>query len=405
MLNYITKKLENGVKCYIVPKKGYAEKKAMIAFNYGSCNTEFIYNGKTIKQTKGIAHFLEHKMFDGSADIFSEFEKLGASANAFTNFTTTAYHFNCTENFEKAFELLMKMVSSLDTTEESVEREKKIIGQEIKMYNDDIGWQVYFNGLKCAYSDNNVRYSVAGTLESIEDINCEDLYTAYKAFYTADNCCIIVVGDVDENNVLKLANENLHLGEKCAEKITKQEDEINNDIEKIEKNIPKNVFNIDFREDIETNDIAYRIALNEVMLEILCGKSSHLYNKLNYKGLISSELTADYLCGNDYGLRIICGESNNIEEILSEISQEVERYVTFGVSDKNLKRVVKAVKNKNLFGNESLENICSVFADCFTKGIEVLDIYAKYDIIKNNDIREELKTFSRNNRVLSVVGG
>ena len=299
----------------------------------------------------------------------------------------------------------MKMVSSLDTTEESVEREKKIIGQEIKMYNDDIGWQVYFNGLKCAYSDNNVRYSVAGTLESIEDISCEDLYTAYKAFYTADNCCIIVVGDIDENSVLKLANENLHLGEKCAEKITKQEDEINNDVEKIEKNIPKNVFNIDFREDIKTDDIAYRIAINEVMLEILCGKSSHLYNKLNHKGLISSELTADYLCGNDYGLRIIGGESNNIEEILSEISQEVERYVTFGVSDKNLKRVVKAVKNKNLFGNESLENICSVFADCFTKGIEVLDIYAKYDIIKNNDIREELKTFSRNNRVLSVVGG
>ena len=102
---------------------------------------------------------------------------------------------------------------------------------------------------------------------------------------------------------------------------------------------------------------------------------------------------------------LVPGEGENIEEILSEISQEVERYVTFGVSDKNLKRVVKAVKNKNLFGNESLENICSVFADCFTKGIEVLDIYAKYDIIKNNDIREELKTFSRNNRVLSVVGG
>ena len=104
-------------------------------------------------------------------------------------------------------------------------------------------------------------------------------------------------------------------------------------------------------------------------------------------------------------MRIIGGESNNIEEILSEISQEVERYVTFGICDENLKRVVKAVKNRNLFGNESLENICSAFADCFTKGIEVLDIYAKYDIIKSNDIREELKTFSRNNRVLSVVGG
>ena len=165
------------------------------------------------------------------------------------------------------------------------------------------------------------------------------------------------------------------------------------------------MFNIDFRENIKTNDIAYRIALNEVMLEILCGKSSHLYNKLNHKALISSELTADYLCGGDYGLRIIGGESNNIEEILSEISQEVERYVSFGINDKNLKRVVKAIKNRNLFGNESLENICSVFADCFTKGIEVLDIYSKYDIIKTNDIREELKTFSGNNRVLSVVGG
>ena len=98
------------------------------------------------------------------------------------------------------------------------------------------------------------------------------------------------------------------------------------------------------------------------MLEILCGKSSHLYNKLNYKGLISSELTADYLCGNDYGLRIIGGESNNIEEILSEISQEVERYVTFGISDENLKRVVKAVKNRNLFGNENLEN--NMFSLC-----------------------------------------
>ena len=121
MLNYITKKFENGVKCYIVPKKGYAEKKAMIAFNYGSCNTEFIYNGKTIKQTKGIAHFLEHKMFDGSADIFSEFEKLGASANAFTNFTTTAYHFNCTENFEKAFEQSLGEETPEDDEDENVE--------------------------------------------------------------------------------------------------------------------------------------------------------------------------------------------------------------------------------------------------------------------------------------------
>ena len=405
MLNYITKKLENGVICHIVPKKGYAEKKAMIAFNYGSCDTVFSHKGKNIEQKEGTAHFLEHKMFDGSDDLFSEFEKLGANVNAFTNFTTTAYHFNCTDNFEKAFELLMKMVSSLDTTQESVEKEKKIIGQEIKMYNDDIGWQVYFNGLKCAYSENNVRYSVAGTLESVRDISCDDLYTAYEAFYTADNCCVIVAGDVDEKEVLKSVENNLHLRKGVAEKIYKQKDEINNDVEKTEDDIPKSIFNIDFREDINTEDTAYRIALNTIMLEILCGKSSYFYNKLNETALVTGELTADYLCGNDYGLRIIGGESDNVEELAIRLSKEIEKYVKFGISDKNLKRVIKAVKNRALFENENLENICSEFADCFSKGIEVLDIYAKYDIIKNNDIREELKTFSRNNRVLSIVGG
>lgn len=405
MLNYISKKLNNGVQCYIVPKKAYAEKKAMIAFNYGSCDTEFYYEGRSFSQPKGTAHFLEHKMFDGRKDLFSEFESLGASVNAFTNFNTTAYHFNCTENFEDAFVLLMKMVSSLDTNEESVEREKKIIAQEIKMYNDDIGWQVYFNGLKCAYSDNNVRYSVAGTLESIEDIKCEDLYRAYNAFYRTENCCIIVAGDVDEKNIIRLAEENLKLERNTAKKMRKPEDEINNDLEKVTDDIPKTIFNIDFRENIETEDIGRRIALNEVMLEILLGKSSHLYNKLNREGLISGELTGEYLCGRDYGLRIIGGETEDIEKIVSEISDEAGRYISFGISECYLKRVVKAIKNRIIFGNESLDNICSAFADCFSKGIEVLDIYSKYDIINTGDIRNELKTLAGNNRVLSIMGG
>lgn len=403
MLNYSVRTLSNGTKLYIVPKKGYAEKKAMVAFNFGSCDTEFIMNGKAVSQPSGTAHFLEHKMFDGSQDLFSEFEGLGASANAFTNFSTTAYHFSCTDNFKNAFALLLKMVSSLDTTEESVEREKKIIGQEIKMYNDDIGWQVYFNGLKAAYSENRVRNSVAGTLETISDIHCEDLYTAYDAFYTGENCCIIAAGDIEPKEIAEIAEKNISLGSKTAEKKYLPEDSPNNDVEKLNMDVPKDIFNIDFRESIATDSISKRIALNEILLEILCGKSSHLCSSLTEKGLISDGLTAEYLCGKNYGLRIIGGESENTLEIAEQISREVERYVKFGICEKNLKRIKRVLKARRLFQCESLESICCTLADCFAKGIEVLDIYGGYDIIKGSDVREELKAFSDNNRVISKL--
>ena len=171
MINVISKKLNNNAMCYILPKKGYNEKEVMIAFKYGSKNTDFLVDGININQPYGIAHFLEHKVFeDRDINIFDNFSKLGLSANAYTNFDTTAYYFSGCENIDKGFDLLMKMVSSLYVTDENIEKEKGIITQEINMYKDDPYWQIYFNTLKAMYSKNSIRESIAGDVEDIEKI-------------------------------------------------------------------------------------------------------------------------------------------------------------------------------------------------------------------------------------------
>ena len=164
-------KLDNGLDIYFMPKKGFTKKFAVLATNYGSNELEFIpINGtEKIRVNEGIAHFLEHKMFEqpGGGNAFDKFSKLGAKANAYTNFTMTAYLFSCTDNFYENLEHLIDYVQTPYFTEENVEKEKGIIEQEIKMNNDDADWNVYFNCLKEMYVNYPVRIDIAGTVESI----------------------------------------------------------------------------------------------------------------------------------------------------------------------------------------------------------------------------------------------
>lgn len=402
MINVISKKLNNNAMCYILPKKGYNEKEVMIAFKYGSKNTDFLVDGININQPYGIAHFLEHKMFeDKDINIFDNFSKLGLSANAYTNFDTTAYYFSGCENIDKGFDLLMKMVSSLYVTDENIEKEKGIITQEINMYKDDPYWQIYFNTLKAMYSKNSIRESIAGDVDDIEKITKDNLEESYNNFYTYENCVIIGCGDIDSKKFFEQA-ENLKLNKAKVKKVSIN-DKINKKEYAVNMSVNKTIYHIGFRHSLEKN-ITERITTSNIIMNMLFSPSSKLYERLYNKGLIDSSFGFEVVQGVDYSNTIIKGESNDYNYIASEILNEINNYIINEINNDDLDRIKNRIKTQMIFNSENISSLVSFAADCYSKNTEILDIYNNYDKINKDNIINSLKEqYTANNMVIALV--
>ena len=200
--------LPNGLPVCIVPKKDFQRKYALFATRYGGMDMRFQLNGQWLDTPAGIAHYLEHKMFDtAEGNALQELAKNGAEPNAFTSNAITCYYFDATDKFYESLEILLSFVSVPYFTEESVEKEQGIIAQEINMIEDNPEWQVYKRLMQALYHTSPARTSVAGSVESIRQITAQTLYDCHKAFYTPANMCLVVVGDVDSDEVLRLAEE------------------------------------------------------------------------------------------------------------------------------------------------------------------------------------------------------
>ncbi len=402
MINVISKKLDNKAMCCLIPKKGYKEKEVMIAFNYGSANTDFKSAGEEISQPYGIAHFLEHKMFeDKNINIFDSFARLGLNANAYTNFNTTAYYFSGCENFEKGFDILMKMVSELYLTEENMEKEKGIITQEINMYKDDPYWQVYFNVLKAMYSKNAIRESIAGDICDIENITIKMLEKSYNSFYSYENCIIIGCGDIDSKSFFEQA-EHLKLSSTHAEKNTIK-DNIYKKEYTVTMPVSKPIYNIGFRDSLK-NPILDRLCISNIIMELLFSKSSELYEKLYSSGLIDESFNYEVLQGTDYGCTIIKGEGHSYNKILEETLSYINNFINYGIPKETIERIIQKLKTRMLFNSENISSLVSFSADCFSKNIEILDIYNNYDKIDIEKIINTLKEqYTYDNGVLSLI--
>lgn len=402
MLNIISKRLNNNAMCYLLPKKGYNEKEVMIAFNYGSKNTAFTVDNIDITQPYGIAHFLEHKMFeDKDINIFDNFSRLGLSANAYTNFDTTAYYFSGCQNISQGFDLLMKMVSELYVTDENIKKEKGIITQEINMYKDDPYWQIYFNVLKAMYSKNAVRESIAGDVEDIEKINVEMLEKSYNSFYTYENCVIIGCGDFDSNSFFEQA-EKLKLSNTKALKY-ETKDSINKKEFVVNMSVNKPIYHIGFRDSLK-NSLLDRLCVTNIIMNLLFSNSSELYDKLYSERLIDSSFNFEVLQGADYGAAIIKGEGENYNRIIDEIQTQVKNYISYGIAKENIERIKHKLKTQMLFNSENISAFVSLAADCYSKNIEILDIYNNYDKIDIDNIVNTLKEqYTLDNMVLAII--
>ena len=207
---------DSGLTIYLFPKKDYNSKYAIFGTKYGSVNNAFsLDNGEVTAVPDGIAHYLEHKLFESEdGDAFTRYAKTGANANAYTSFDKTCYLFSCTENFDESFEILLDFVQSPYFTEETVAKEQGIIGQEIRMYDDSPEWCVMFNMLENMYHNHPVKIDIAGTVESIAKITPDYLYQCYNTFYNLNNMVLCVAGDLTVEDVLKTADKMLKPCEK-----------------------------------------------------------------------------------------------------------------------------------------------------------------------------------------------
>ena len=358
-----SEKLENGLTVFVDVKKGFNKSYAFFATDYGGADRRFQHGGKWIDTPMGVAHFLEHKMFDTEdGNALTNLAAGGASPNAFTSSDMTAYYFESTEKFKDNLEILLDFVSVPYFTPESVEKEQGIIAQEIRMTEDDPEHAVYYGLMRALYANNPVRDPIAGTVDSIADITADTLYSCHKVFYNPSNMVLCVVGDVDPDEITATARKILprHAGEvprrdygpaETLKPVTTFSEE--------EMEVSRPIFHIGAKaQPFKSGD---KVLLQELTgtlaLEILAGHSSPFYKKLYDEGLINSGFSAayEYTAGIAYALA--GGESSQPDKVFNAFKLETARLIKEGPDEKLFNRQKKALLGRQISAFNSFENI------------------------------------------------
>ena len=388
--------LPNGLKIFVVPKPGYTKKYAFFATRYGGMDTRFFSGGNWLDTPAGIAHYLEHKMFDTKeGNALQELAKNGAEPNAFTANAMTGYYFDSTEHFEENLEILLSFVSIPYFTEESVAKEQGIIGQEIRMIEDNPDWQIYTRMLQALYSKSPARTSIAGTVESISHITAETLYDCHKAFYTPANMVLTVVGDVDPRDVVDLAQR--ILPRESGPVIPRDYgDEPDTVAEKetscaMEVSCPQFLAGFKCR-PAEDGEEYMRLALiGDIACDILLGDSSPLYLRLYDEGLINTSFGGSFEMMPGIAYLYAGGDSKDARAVTAEIQKEADRLVREGIDEDFYQRVKKAAFGANLRGLNSFENIAVSLSEGYFHGYDPFRFPQVFDSITKADIAAFLK--------------
>ncbi len=405
----------SGLEMYIIPKKGYSKTYAIFGTRYGSVDSEFVVPGETevTKVPDGIAHYLEHKMFDqpDGSNVFDKFSKYGGNANAFTSFNMTAYLFSATSNVEKNLETLMDYVQSPHFTKESVEKEQGIIGQEIRMYDDDGKWRLFFNFLDCIYRNHPVKKDIAGTVESISHITPEYLYKCYNTFYNLSNMVIVVIGDIDPVKIAKVIENGVKKNEPFSQEIKKiypsEPNEISKPYAEQKLSVAKPLFMTGFKDidnSLKGKDLLKKSIEMNILLKMLFGKSSKLYKELYEKGLISNSFSFEYTFQPDYAYSSVDGESSEPETVYNAIIDEIERINRDGLSKDNFDRIKKVVWGEYIRMQNDVEDYAHTFIQMKLMGVDYFEFPEAYSEISFEDIQNRFKNhFVKEHSALSVI--
>ncbi len=444
-------KMDNGLEVYLLPKPGFEKTYGLFSTNFGAIDTTFVPLGQDemIKVEDGIAHFLEHKMFDmNGTDASDEFAKLGASTNAFTSSSRTAYLFSTTSNEYPCIELLLDFVQKLEITPESVEKEKGIIGQEIKMYDDDPDWRVYFGSIQNLYNHHPVAIDIAGTVETVNSTTKEMLEICYNTFYHPSNMMLFVVGNIDADKAISIIRSNqtvetvnsttkemleicyntfyhpsnmmlFVVGNIDADKAISiiRSNQAKKDFKKANKIVCQKVFELNdikvkeniLTMDVEMNKIIISIKINEILndsklkikrelainllFDLLFSKSSKLYNDWLNRGIINDSFSANFTQERDYAFIQIGCDCDDYETLKNELIKLIKNFKDVEIKVSDFERIKK--KNIGLFINmfNSPESIANIFSRYYFEGIMAFDLIDEVAKISLDDIYSVFKYF------------
>ena len=388
--------LANGLEVCVVPRSGYAKKYAFFATRYGGMDTRFQLDGRWLDTPAGIAHYLEHKMFDTEeGNALQDLATNGAEPNAFTSNAMTGYYFDSTEYFEENLKILLSFVSIPYFTEESVAKEQGIIAQEIRMIEDNPDWQIYTRMMQCLYAQSPVRTSIAGTVESISHITADTLYQCHKAFYTPSNMILTVVGDVDPRRVVEIAQGILpkeggpaiprDYGEEPLE-VHEKESSIT-----MEVSSPQFLMGFKCRPARDGEEYLRLAAIGDMACDILLGDSSPLYLRLYDEGLINTSFGGSFEMLPGAAYLYAGGDSKDSRRVAAEICKEAKRLGEEGVDPDFYERVRRAAFGSNLRGLNSFENVAVSLTEGYFHGYDPFCFPQVFDTITKADVEAFLR--------------
>ena len=390
--------LPNGLTVYLLPKNDYHKTYGLFSTNYGSIANEFIPYGEKekVKVPDGIAHFLEHKLFEKEdGDVFQLFGKQGASANAFTSFTKTSYLFSTTDQVEKNLTTLIDFVQAPYFTEETVNKEKGIISQEIQMYEDDPNWRMFFGILNNLYPTHPLHIDIAGTVESIDKITAQDLYTCYRTFYQPSNMVLFVVGKMEPEKLMKLIRENQEAKNyPPKQEIVRYFPENTKEIIKqsaLEAAITRDKFvlgikGLDTLPQEGTELLRYKTAIN-LLFQMILGNTSRNYLAMYNQGIIDDSFGFEFSLDREFHFADFSGDTDEPEKAAEKVKEIILGFADDPeVSEMNLDLLKKKMLGQYFQSLNSIEYIANQFTQSLFGDRTLFDLPEIIDSIQMKDV-------------------
>lgn len=394
--SYYEVKHPSGLTVMVYPKEGYSTTYAIFGTNYGSIDTYIKTAGSDPRPIpEGTAHYLEHKLFESEElDAFERFSKTGASANAYTSFDKTCFLFSCASNFADNLHILMDFVQHPYFTEQTVQKEQGIIGQEIRMYQDEPGWQVLFNLLKCLYQKHPVKIDIAGTVESISHITADLLYDCYNNFYSLNNMVLCVAGNTTVDEVMSVVDaevvdrpniqvERADYGEPAEVVKTREEEQLA---------VAMPLFALGFKEhwDTPVRTLKEKLIAN-FLLDYIAGEMSPLYNRLLNEGLINTSFGYEYFTGYGYSTIIFEGESKDPNAVADAIRAEIARVKKEGLQQEEFERILKMSYGKAIMDYNDIDGLANDMVAAHFEGWGLFDDLDIYRNLTVEDVESQLE--------------
>lgn len=405
-------KHKSGLDIYICEMPGFSSVEALFGTKYGSVNTMFKMREDEDYTVvpEGIAHFLEHKLFENEdCDVFELYAKTGASGNAFTSFDKTCYLFNCSKNYQESLRILLDFVQKPYFTQATVDKEQGIIGQEIKMTNDNPDWRLFFNLLRGMYHNHPVKIDIAGTVESIAQIDAELLYKCYYTFYNLNNMVLSIAGNIKAEEVLAICDECL---KPCEDK----------GLETVFPDEPESIVTPEIYENQPVGatlfSIGYKCAscsgmerLKKTMAasiaaSMLTDASTDMYKKLLDEEIINSSFASEVFYGDGYFTVIFSGESDKPEIVRQNLADEIRRIITDGLNEKDFARIKKSTYGSLIRELNNVEAVANLLINAHMDGVSPYDTINVLSELTSGDVYEFIKNeLCEDKTVLSVIKG